>query len=70
MDAIARGREPRRSALKAHRGKAPSGFSPQLATLASRAPEGDDWIHEIKLDGYRILAFVAGGRSASRAGTA
>jgi bifunctional non-homologous end joining protein LigD len=62
MDAIARGREPRRSALKAHRGKAPSGFSPQLATLASRAPEGDDWIHEIKLDGYRILAFVAGGR--------
>ena len=29
---------------------------PQLATLAKEPPEGDDWIHEIKFDGYRILA--------------
>jgi bifunctional non-homologous end joining protein LigD len=62
MDSIARGRVRRPNAPEAHRGKAPSGFSPQLATLASEAPEGDDWLHEIKLDGYRILAFVAGGR--------
>ncbi|HEX2167548.1 MAG TPA: non-homologous end-joining DNA ligase, partial [Longimicrobiales bacterium] len=35
---------------------------PQLATLAAVAPEGDDWIHEIKFDGYRILAWVDGDR--------
>lgn len=29
-------------------------YSPQLATAASRPPDGDDWLHEIKYDGYRI----------------
>jgi bifunctional non-homologous end joining protein LigD len=28
----------------------------QLATLVDRAPEGDDWLHEQKFDGYRIVA--------------
>ena len=32
-----------------------------LATLIDRAPEGDDWLHEIKLDGYRILARIERG---------
>jgi len=32
----------------------PDVFSAQLATLASVAPVGGDWLHEIKLDGYRI----------------
>lgn len=32
----------------------------QLATLASSAPAGDDWLHEIKLDGYRLVCRVAG----------
>ena len=35
----------------------PSMVSPQLATLVKEAPVGDDWIHEIKYDGYRILGF-------------
>jgi len=35
---------------------------PQLATLISSAPEGDDWIHEIKFDGYRLLACVQHGK--------
>jgi bifunctional non-homologous end joining protein LigD len=26
---------------------------PQLATLKSKAPVGSQWLHEIKLDGYR-----------------
>ena len=43
-------------------GRASRSFSPQLATLAKSVPSGDDWLHEIKLDGYRMLAFVAGGR--------
>src|SRR5262249_34735453 len=44
------------------RGKPPRSFAPQLATLAEQVPEGNDWIHEVKLDGYRILAFVTGKR--------
>lgn len=32
----------------------PAFISPQLATLAKSPPPGDSWIHEIKLDGYRI----------------
>jgi bifunctional non-homologous end joining protein LigD len=33
---------------------------PQLATPASQAPTGDGWIHEIKLDGYRMACRIAG----------
>jgi DNA ligase D-like protein (predicted ligase) len=34
---------------------------PQLSKLATRAPSGPDWIHEIKLDGYRMAARIANG---------
>ena len=41
---------------------APSGpFEPQLAKLGEAPPQGDQWVHEIKWDGYRILATVAEG---------
>lgn len=30
----------------------------QLATLSSEIPKGEDWIFEIKYDGYRIVAFL------------
>ncbi len=33
---------------------------PQLATLVATAPEGADWFHEQKFDGYRILAERSG----------
>lgn len=33
----------------------------QLATLVEEPPEGDDWIHEVKFDGYRVLGFVSEG---------
>jgi len=33
----------------------------QLATLVDTAPQGSDWIHEIKFDGYRLLGYVDGG---------
>jgi len=29
-------------------------YRPQLALLVKSPPEGDDWLHELKLDGYRI----------------
>lgn len=38
----------------------PSGIVPELPTLVRRIPGGDAWIHEIKLDGYRMLAYVDG----------
>lgn len=40
----------------------PSGpFEPQLAKLGEAPPQGNQWVHEIKWDGYRILATVADG---------
>ena len=35
----------------------------QLATLAKETPESDDWIHEIKFDGYRMLCRIEGGKA-------
>ncbi len=37
-------------------------FQPQLAKLASIPPNGAEWIHEIKWDGYRISVFIAKGK--------
>ncbi len=34
-----------------------------LATSAAEPPEGDGWLHEVKHDGYRIIAVVEGGRA-------
>ena len=34
----------------------------ELATLVSEAPNGDDWIHEIKFDGYRMLCRILDGK--------
>jgi len=37
----------------------PATLTPQLATLADTPPGNpDDWIHEIKFDGYRLLARI------------
>ncbi len=35
----------------------------ELATLFDEAPQGDDWVHEVKFDGYRVLAKVRGGQA-------
>ena len=37
----------------------------QLATLADAVPEGEDWLHEIKFDGYRLLGVCRGRRMPS-----
>jgi len=39
-------------------GKPPS---PQLARLVEVPPPGDDWLHELKWDGYRLLAVIRKG---------
>lgn len=33
----------------------------QLAKFVSTVPEGEDWLYELKYDGYRILAYIEGG---------
>ena len=37
-------------------------IKPQLATLKSKAPKGEQWLHEIKYDGYRIQIHANRGR--------
>jgi DNA ligase D len=39
------------------KGPPPAGLRPQLATAVAEPPDGEDWLHEIKLDGYRTLAW-------------
>src|ERR1041384_5706867 len=34
----------------------------QLATLVDRPPEGPEWVHEQKFDGYRIVAELERGK--------
>ena len=41
----------------------PKPFTPQLATLVDEVPAGEDWIHELKYDGYRLVAMVQNGRA-------
>jgi bifunctional non-homologous end joining protein LigD len=41
--------------------RTPGRYQPMLATLAEEVPKGDGWTFEIKWDGYRIIATVAGG---------
>ncbi|CAN5387325.1 DNA ligase D [soil metagenome] len=39
----------------------PAFIGPQLATLVDAVPTGNNWLHEIKFDGYRAMIAVAGG---------
>jgi bifunctional non-homologous end joining protein LigD len=41
----------------------PEFVPPQLASLVEAAPAGDEWLHEIKLDGYRMIARLAAGKA-------
>ncbi len=38
----------------------PRFIKPQLATLVDNVPVGNEWMHEIKYDGYRALVAVSG----------
>jgi bifunctional non-homologous end joining protein LigD len=40
----------------------PGFIKPQLATLKASAPKGDQWLHEIKFDGYRVQVHLNRGR--------
>lgn len=45
----------------ARKARLPKELKPQLATLAREVPTQGKWIHEIKLDGYRLLARIEKG---------
>jgi DNA ligase D-like protein (predicted ligase) len=40
----------------------PAWIKPQLAKLVEKAPDGPDWLHELKLDGYPMHARLDEGR--------
>jgi bifunctional non-homologous end joining protein LigD len=40
----------------------PGFIKPQLATLKSKAPKGEQWLHEIKFDGYRVQIHINNGK--------
>ena len=43
-------------------GALPGFIEPALASLAEKPPVGDRWVHEVKFDGYRLLARLDHGR--------
>ena len=63
----AKARKPRAAAFQAktvaRKGKAkvPGFLEPCLATLSTSIPSANDWVHEIKFDGYRMQARLSGG---------
>ncbi len=42
--------------------KLPASLSPMLATLVDAIPPGDEWLHEVKYDGYRMLCRIDKGK--------
>ena len=72
--AIPRARAPRRKAMAkrdskktgkkiagAREARPPAFIAPCLATLSSAAPDSQDWVHEVKFDGYRVQARIVEG---------
>lgn len=51
---------PTKKAPSRHSAELPLTLTPQLATLVDDIPPGDDWLYEIKFDGYRLLTRVDG----------
>lgn len=61
MSQIASGAQAKKQKWTGPNGSRPVFQKPQLAKLYDAAPEGEDWIHETKFDGYRCLAALGKG---------
>jgi bifunctional non-homologous end joining protein LigD len=57
-----RGHPTKRLVTSAPPERFPGFIAPQLAEQATAAPDEGDWIHEVKLDGYRIQVHVRSGK--------
>jgi bifunctional non-homologous end joining protein LigD len=53
----------RPSKIGVKKSSAPANLKVELATLVDDAPEGKQWIHEIKFDGYRMLCRIESKRT-------
>lgn len=57
----------RRTQLKeltgARKAAMPEFIAPQLATLVREPPTGDEWLHELKFDGYRMICHLNRGKA-------
>lgn len=49
------------SRMKGPSARFPDWIQPQLATLVGSIPKGEEWIHELKYDGYRMLCRIQKG---------
>lgn len=47
----------------ASRGALRNDYKPMLATLIEEPPRGEDWVYEVKWDGYRALGYVRAGEA-------
>ena len=65
---VSTGKEPKpvakflQSKTKKKMNALPSFITPALATLKTAPPSGDEWLHEVKFDGYRIQAHITSGK--------
>src|SRR5882757_1895088 len=59
-DRRARVLRPKSTASAPEAAHPPTWIEPQLTRLIEEAPEGTDWLHEIKYDGYRMHARIDG----------
>ncbi len=44
-----------------HKAPMPRAIHPMLATLVDKPFDGEEWLYEVKWDGYRAIAFLEGG---------
>ena len=56
VSAIEKLRDARQAAM-------PEFIAPQLATLAKEPPVGEEWLHELKFDGYRMICHLQRGKA-------
>lgn len=52
----------RKGLTGARKGPLPDFIRPQLATLVKEPPEGQEWLHELKFDGYRMICHLHRGK--------
>jgi bifunctional non-homologous end joining protein LigD len=59
--AAGKGRDPKPFMVQAKKADLPDFIQPQLCRSSDRPPSGEGWVHEIKLDGYRMQMHVRDG---------